>query len=170
MKSQKININIFIFSGILYLSLIYGFLIDENLNYGGHWDWVGSNLSPVNDFSNNFSETLLNYESYGHRHSPVYLIFLSLFLDLGFEIYQVRVIHLHFCILLIVLFYKCLKLKFPNIDRNNLTLLSLVIFLSPTFRTLSIWPDSRLPGLIFFVLSVYFFLKFIKNNNFIYCW
>ena len=35
--------------------------------------------------------------------------------------------------------------------------------MSPTFRSLAIWPDSRLPGLIFFVLTIYFFLKFKKR-------
>ena len=112
MKLKTPSINITIFSGILYLSLIFGFFYGENLNYGAYKDWLGSNITPINDFSNNFFHTLLNYDDYGHRHSPVYLIFLSLFLDLGFDINQVRMIHLHFCILLVVFFYKCLKLKF----------------------------------------------------------
>ena len=170
MKLKTPSINITIFSGILYLSLIFGFFYGENLNYGAYKDWLGSNITPINDFSNNFFHTLLNYDDYGHRHSPVYLIFLSLFLDLGFDINQVRMIHLHFCILLVVFFYKCLKLKFDNINNNHLILLSLVIFLSPTFRSLSIWPDSRLPGLMFFVLTIYFFLKFKKTNNYKYTW
>ena len=65
---------------ILYLTLIFGFYFDENLNSGAQRDWIHTDLSPIIDLSNNFKETLLNYESYGHRHSPVYLIFLSLFL------------------------------------------------------------------------------------------
>ena len=56
------------------------------------------------------------------------------------------------------------------INNNYLFLLSLIIFLSPTFRSLAIWPDSRLPGLIFFVLTIYFFLKFKKKNELKYTW
>jgi len=154
----------------LYITLIIGFIYGENLNYGSYGDWVGANLRPVKDFSNDFTYTFLNYDSYGHRHSPIYLIFLSLFLDLGLDIDQVRFFHLHLCISLIVIFYQCLRLKFNNINNNYLFLLSLIIFLSPTFRSLAIWPDSRLPGLTFFVLSIYFFLKFTHKNEVKYAW
>jgi len=74
-------------------------------------------------------------------------------------------LHMNGCIVFIFLFYHCLKLRFKDIDKFTLQLLSMFIFLSPTFRSLSIWPDSRLPGLIIFVLSIYFFLKFMKNNG-----
>tara|TARA_B110000037_G_C17071322_1_gene486000 strand:+ start:364 stop:1620 length:1257 start_codon:yes stop_codon:yes gene_type:complete len=169
-KLKISNTSIFVFSLFLYLSLIVGFLYNENLNYGSYGDWINSNLEPIKDFSNNFFETFLNYDEYGHRHSPIYLIFLSIFLDLGFTIDVVRIIHLHLSILLIIFFYKCLKLNFDTIDSKYLALLSLVIFLSPTYRSLSIWPDTRIPGLLFFVLTIYFFLKFKKTDNFRYTW
>ena len=161
------SISFFLF---FYLTLIIGFFYGENLNYGSYNDWVSGNHQIIKDFSNNFTYTLLNFDSYGHRHSPVYLIFLSLFIDLGLDFQQVRLVHLHLCISLIVIFYKCLRLVFSNINNNYLVLLSLIIFLSPTFRSLAIWPDSRIPGLIFFVLTIYFFLKFRKTNNPKYTW
>jgi len=154
----------------LYLTLIIGFIYGENLNHGAYGDWIGGNREPIKDFSNNFTYTFLNFDSYGHRHSPVYLIFLSLFLDLGLDLNQIRLVHLHLCISLIIVFYQCLRLLFSNINNNYLFLLSLIIFLSPTFRSLAIWPDSRLPGLIFFVLTIYFFLKFRKTDNLKYTW
>ena len=161
------NVSFFLF---FYLTLLIGFFFSENLNYGSYGDWIGGNREPIIDFSNNFTYTFLNFDSYGHRHSPVYLIFLSLFLDLGLDLKQIRLVHLHLCISLIIIFYQCLKLLFTNINNNYLFLLSLIIFLSPTFRSLAIWPDSRLPGLIFFVLTIYFFLKFRKTNNPKYTW
>ena len=93
-----------------------------------------------------------------------------MFLDLGLDLNQIRFVHLHLCISLIIIFYQCLRLLFTNINNNYLFLLSLIIFLSPTFRSLAIWPDSRLPGLIFFVLTIYFFLKFKKKNELKYTW
>ena len=170
MKLKLSNISIVLFSIFLYLSLIIGFLYNENLNIGAYYDWITVSRKVVIDFSNNFLETLLNYDEYGHRHSPIYLIFLSIFLDLGFTIDITRIVHLHLSILLIFFFYKSLKLNFENIDSRYLAILSLVIFLSPTYRSLSIWPDSRLPGILFFVLTIYFFLKFKKTNNFRYTW
>ena len=167
-KAFSLN-NIFLLF-FFYLTLIIGFIYGENLNHGSYGDWVGANRQPIKDFSNNFTYTFLNFDSYGHRHSPVYLIFLSLFLDLGLDLNQIRLVHLHLCISLIIVFYQCLRLLFSNINNNYLFLLSLIIFLSPTFRSLAIWPDSRLPGLIFFVLTIYFFLKFRKTDNLKYTW
>ena len=167
---QYINLNIgfiynkinYIFFFILYLSLISGFILNEDLNLGSYNDWIGGNEPVIKSFFVGLKETLLSYESFGHRHSPVYLIFLSIFLDLGFSLDSVRLINLHLCLILIYIFYNCLKLNFKEVEKKNLQLLSLVIFLSPTFRSLSIWPDSRLPGLVFFSLSIYFFFKVFK--------
>ena len=170
MKFKFFTVNNIFFLLFLYLTLIIGFIYGENLNYGSYGDWIGANDDLIKNFSNDFTYTFLNFDSYGHRHSPIYLIFLSLFLDLGLDIDQVRFVHLHFCISLIVIFYKCLRLIFTNINKNYLLLLSLIIFLSPTFRSLAIWPDSRIPGLIFFVLTIYFFLKFKITNNIKYTW
>lgn len=170
MNLKNINNNNVLFSLFLYLSLIIGFIIDENLNHGSYYDWAKANILIIEEFSSNFVETFLNYEKLGMRHSPIYLIFLSSFLNLGLDFDQIRFLHMHLSIPLIIIFYKCLKLKFDKINSNTLQLLSLIIFLSPTFRSLSIWPDSRLPGLLFFILSIYFFLKFEKENNLKYAW
>lgn len=147
---------------ILYTSLIIGYIYGENLNYGPYYDWPLNKL-VVNEFSNNLVETLINYEKYTHRHSPVYLVFLSFILDLGISIEFIRIIHLHICLSLIFVFYRCLQLKFKKVDNQYLVILSLVIFLSPSFRSLTIWPDSRIPGLIFFTTSILYFLKFLNG-------
>ena len=160
--SNTKNLLIFL---ILYVSLLLGFLLDENLNFGSYYDWIHVYVPPIQDFANNFYETLIGFEKYGQRHSPFYIIFLSLLLRLGLDLDTVRFLHMNGCIVFIFLFYHCLKLRFKDIDKFTLQLLSMFIFLSPTFRSLSIWPDSRLPGLIIFVLSIYFFLKFLKNND-----
>ena len=170
MKIKFINQYNNIFAFFLYLTLIFGFQIGENLNYGSYNDWNNAASLPIKNFSLNFFDTFLNYDQYGHRHSPVYLIFLSIFLDFGLTFEQIRFLHLHLSIPLIIIFYNCLKLQFNKVDSKYLQLLSLTIFLSPTFRSLSIWPDTRLPGLLFFVLSMYFFLKFKKSASIKYAW
>ena len=164
------NKNIIFTFLILYLSLIFGFYFDENLNFGARGDWIHTDLPPIIDLSNNLKETLLNYESYGHRHSPVYLIFLSLFKKIGIPIDVIRFLHLNLSILLIYIFFKCLSLKFKEIDKTILIILSLCIFLSPTFRSLAIWPSSRIVGLIFFLFSIYEFIKYQQNKSNINLW
>ena len=164
------NIKIILFSTFLYFTLLSGFFLNESLNDGAYKDWLGANLNPIKDFSKNFYETFYNYDKYNHRHSPVYLIFLSTFLRFDFSFETIRLIHLHLSIPLIIIFYKCLSLKFKNIEKSYLILLSLVIFLSPTFRSLSIWPDSRLPGLLFFTITIYFFLKYEETRSEKFIW
>ena len=60
-------------------------------------------------------ETLLNYEKFGHRHSPVYLIFLGVFYEFGFSLDIIRFVHLHISLILVFLFYRCLVFKFEDI-------------------------------------------------------
>lgn len=154
---------------LLYTSLIFGFFINENLNYGSIIDWETNGIA-IKDFSNDLSGTLLNYDTYYHRHSPLYLVFLSFFYKLGLSLDLIRLIHLHLCLSLVLIFYKCLKLKFEYVNREILKILSLIVILSPTFRSISIWPDTRIPGLILFILAVYYFLKFMHSPKYKYVW
>ena len=164
------NIKIIFLSVFLYLTLVSGFFFNESLNGGAYLDWMGSNKSPIEDFSKKFYETLINYDEYGHRHSPTYLIILSSLLRFDLSLEIVRLVHLHLSVFLVLIFYKCLELKFKNVRNSYLFLLSLLIFLSPTFRSLSIWPDSRIPGLLFFTITIYFYLKYEQTSFEKYIW
>jgi hypothetical protein len=53
--SNTKNLLIFL---ILYVSLLLGFLLDENLNFGSYYDWINVYVPPIQDFANNFYETL----------------------------------------------------------------------------------------------------------------
>jgi hypothetical protein len=153
------------FLGIfLYLSLIGGFIFDENSTGGAYNDYL-TNKEIINKFSTNFFETLFNFDKENTRHSPFLYLILSFFKKIGISDFNIRIINLHFLLLIIFLFYKCLRIKFYNYNNLNLYLISLLLFLSPTFRSLSIWPDSRLYGLLFFIISIYFYLNFIKEKD-----
>ena len=165
-KNQNLKFNNFYLFILFYISLVAGFYLGEDLNFGATEDWLRTDFPVIKDLSFDLKNTLLNYESYGHRHSPVYLIFLSLLKNLGISYDALRFFHLNLSILLIYFFYKCLILKFNNVEKSLLIILSLSIFLSPTFRSLAIWPSSRIAGLFFFVLSVYEFLKFQSMKTF----
>ena len=66
---------------------------------------------------------------------------------------------------LLYLFLFVLKVKFPEI-KSLLIILSFSLFLSPPIRALSIWPDSRIYGLLFFIISIYFFIQFDTHKRF----
>ena len=152
---------------ILYLSLLIGFFLNEDSNGGAFLDYKGY-LNIINDFVADFNHTFLNFDKYGERHSPVLIILLSFFYKINIDDSVIRIINLNFSIISIVFFFKCLKIKFKNIENHYLFLISLIFFLSPTFRSLSIWPDSRIYGLHFFIISTFFYLKFLNNNKKVY--
>jgi len=154
----------------LYISLTAGFFFGENLNLGAKPDWYSGDIPVLEAFSTDLKKTFINYDTYGHRHSPVYLIFLSFLKSIGFDLDLIRFIHLNISILLIYFFYKCLLVKFDYIDKNILLVFSFSILLSPTFRSLAIWPDTRIIGLLFFTISILDFLKYLKYRKNIYIW
>jgi len=152
---------------IFYSFFILGFFLNSDPNSGAFGDYQ-NHIRVINDFKNSLIDTLLNYDSYNTRHSPVLYIIISFFYKLNIPDQIIRIFSIHLCLFLPFIFYKCLLTKYPKVNKEILILFSGIILISPTFWSLSIWPDSRLFGLIFFCLSIYYFLKFEfeKENNF----
>ena len=146
---------------ILYFSLIIGFFLNENTLGGSISDYQSQKIISQK-FSENFINTFLNYDKEPHRHSPLLTIILSIFEKYNISDGIIRFINLHFLLLIIFFFKKCLEVKFDNFNKKIVNIISLSILLSPTFRSIAIWPDSRMYCLLFFIISIYFFLKFLK--------
>ena len=162
-----------IFLLILSLSLFVGFYFNEDSSSGGvstdfysTWDYVlviKKNLFINTDWlsSENWTRVL-----------PLHYIILS---QLDAVIPDVKIItdkrdllRLFFCFLSLsipILFYFNLKIKFPNLNKNLLWYLSSIILIIPYFRSSAIWANSHITALIFFLLSILFFLKWDKKNN-----
>ena len=149
--------NLFIF--ILFLSLIIGFMFNENSTGGAYQDYIIHDQIS-NSFVLNFNTTFFNYDELKTRHSPIIPIFFGYFKILNISDFFVRFLNLFNAILLIIIFYKCLRIIFKNIKEIKLFFFCCILFLSPTVRSLAIWPDSHLYGLIFFLISIFYYLKF----------
>lgn len=171
MQKYKLNFNFLhkeiVFFLILYISLLFGFFLSENSTGGAITDYYNQKNISI-DFSNNFLQTFLNYDAYSSRHSPVLIIFLSFFEKMKFQDDIIRLLHLHLCLLLPLIFYKIIKEQNKKDNKYIAIILSGLVFLSPTFRSLSIWPDSRLIGLTVFSLSIFYFIKFLNTKKFIF--
>ena len=157
---------------IIYISLIFsvyfGFFLNENSTGGAQQDYlIHKKISSM--FTSNFITTLMDYENLKTRHSPIIPIYFSLYNFFEIPDVIIRLIHLHSLFFLTIIFYKCVKLKYSPQNKKVIILISLLLLLSPTVRSLAIWPDSHLYGLIFFLISVFWYLKFLINKNkFIY--
>ena len=165
------NFSLFAFISIiiLYISILIGFYYNENSTGGAFNDYY-THKDISKNFADNFLNTLLNFDKTHTRHSPVLLILFSFFERFEINDYIIRLINLHICLILPLIFYKCLKLKFTDVNNNYLVLLSCLIFLSPTFRSLVIWPDSKIWGLLFFCISIYYFLIYNSTKKIKYCY
>ncbi len=153
----------------LYSSLLVGYYLGENSTGGSIPDFK-MKMGVIESFRDDFMNSLLNYDNlFSDRHSPLMSIVLSQILKIGFDMDAVRFLHMHLVLIIILMSYKCFKLKFQKTNRNILILICGAFFLSPTLRSLSIWPDSRLFGLLFFICSTFFYLEFLENKKFKNC-
>ncbi len=150
---------------LLYALLLIGFFLNADPNGGAFTDYQ-NHIFLLNDLKINLINTILDYDKYNTRHSPILYIFISFFYKLNFSDQLIRFISVHLCLLLPLIFYKSLLLKYKNINKNYILLFAGLVFLSPSFWSLSIWPDSRIFGLIFFCLSIFYFLKFENEDHF----
>ena len=171
MKKKYYN-SILNFRYILYtffvVTIFVSFYLDEDSSGGASYDY-----SIIKNFILIFSTNLKsNYEIYNpviNPHLPFYYIILGKlqnFLDLK----SLRYLYALISITLPLIFYKVLKLRFKKQNKNILFLISLIIFLSPYFRSSAIWLTNDNLTLIFLCSSIYFFYKSekFKNNNFYY--
>jgi hypothetical protein len=102
---KKIYINdYFKFYLVLYLSIIIGFILSENSTGGAIIDYLNQKKA-VKDFSNDFLNTLLNYDKYSTRHSPVFNIILSFFEKTPLTDLIIIFFHLHISLTLPFIFF-----------------------------------------------------------------
>ncbi len=154
---------------LLVLSIFLGFYLDENITQGPKHDFTHA-LKQVFQFENNFSYTFFNYDKIENstRISPIFISFIYLLKQILPSLDIFRFLFILLMLFNQIFFYKCLKLLFNknhDVNKKNLFLVSCIIYLSPSFRANIIWPESAMLGLLFFIISVYFFLKFKRHNN-----
>ena len=156
-------------SFVIYLlscfSLLLGLALSENSSGGAKIDF--EYLFPyVEGFTLNLKSGLDSYASNPASviHSPVFYILVSFIYKLISEIIIIKVIYIFLCSFLPFLFFLILKDKF-KFNENILFIFSLIIFLSPYFRSSAIWLLGDNLSLIFFGLSIYYFNKIDELNQ-----
>ncbi len=152
----------FIFISIFcYLSLILGFILNEDSAGGALYDY-NFHLDVRDFFLKDTFDALKNFSDIKSYHSPIFYIFLKYLLFTG-ETFG-RLLFLHISVLIPVIFYFTLKKKISN---NNMLIfyISCFFFLSPYFRSIAIWPGDENLALLFFIFSIYFYFSFFKSDN-----
>lgn len=152
------NLVFFLFS----TSLLIGFYFNEDSSGSGGF---------IADFSNTWGyvealkENILIRPSNWTVHTPLHYILISK-LSILFE--NKTFLRLAFCLISIfmpILFYECLKIKYPNVSNKLLLIFASSILLLPSFRSAAIWANNHMTALIFFLLTTLFYLKWKKKLN-----
>lgn len=153
---------------LILISFIIGFIVGEDTLGGGKHDYL-YHAKYFENFYFDFKETFLNYGSdqinNNVRNSPLFYIFFSLFLHFNLDSFGLKIINL---ILIFPIFYfldKCINIKYQNTPTIIKLYFFSIILLSPTIRTLFSWPYPLIWALTFFLISIYFYLKFEISND-----
>ncbi len=124
-----------------------------------HWMYIQilrENISNLITYELGTDNRLLNY--------PLHHIIIS---QLPFVGSNLKIYLLSFFIVslfLPILFYKCLIIKFPNVNKDKLLNLASIIYLLPAFQYSAIWGNPHITALFFLLFSIYFFLKLEISN------
>jgi hypothetical protein len=163
----KKNVHFFFFI-LSYLSLFYSFYQNE--------DGTGNGASG--DFKVTYAfilalktDLLANPVELSLVHTPLHFIIMA-FLDNFFvSTSSLRLFYCGLTILLPLSFYLSLNQRQPFNNsqlfhnKNSFLILSAIIFILPAFRYTSIWAADLITSLIFFQVSIFFYLKWLQNKT-----
>jgi hypothetical protein len=148
---------------LLSLSLFIGFYYGEDSSgSGGHIADFYNTWELVLRFRENLFIDFTNWIGIFPLHYQI----LSIIQSFAKDQYVLRFLYCLISLIVPYLFYICLKNKFEREDKNLLYVFSLILFLLPSFRSGAIWANSQITGLIFFLLSLLFLIKWSKKKNF----
>ena len=158
--------NIIIIYFFLYFSLLLGFYFNEDFA-GGYVEDYFQRKTMASYFDANFVESFLNYDKFVDKipHSPIFITLFLVLQKITFNEVFAKLINLHLSLLIPYFFYLCLKIKYKIKINDIKILLPSIIFLSPYFRSASIWLADENVSLIFLSFCFYFFLKFENSKK-----
>ncbi len=160
-NSTKISI----FGGLLFLSIIFSYVVSEDTLGGAKHDYY-THENFIYLFADDFINTFKNYPSYEYtRNSPLFYIIFSQLYKLGLDLNTLRHLNIISAFFIVYLFYECLKINFPKVDIFSLQLFSFILFLSPTIRSLTVWPYPIFYAYIFFLVSIKYYLLFQDDKK-----
>ena len=148
---------------ILYLILGFSLFIDLYFNI----DSAGSGGFII-DFKSTWPivENPLGYRAVYDMKFPLHYYIAAVIYNIVGDKEILRIIYCLISLPIPYLFYKCLKIKYTKIDVNNLFLFSLILFLLPSVRSAAVWPNTQITAIIFFLISLFYFLRWEIKKEF----
>ena len=165
MKSKYITISFITFS-ILSVLISFYFRLDitggPSSDHGTHWIFIEQiRLYPFSEFLNiQVGSKAPDGIDSRVLHMPLHhIIVAKIFHFLNEE--EFLFYYFIFSLILPVLFYKMIKIRFSDLNNLNLIALSSIILILPNFQSSAIWGNSHISSLICFLISLHYFEKFL---------
>ncbi len=157
---NKISI---ILSITIFIYFLYGFYVNENSagagGYYGDFKIIWSNLILLKkDLIFNITST-----EYNDSRPPLSYILHILINPLSATKEGFRLSNFIISLLIPILLFFSIRINYKHLDKNLAILLSLIVTLSPYFRTTSYWALGENYGLIFLLLSYLTYVEIEKN-------
>ncbi len=144
-------------------SLIISSIMGENSSGGSKLD-NEITRQFIDNFLISFDNGIKYFINSGQVQSPLFYVLASI-IEKTLGVTFLKYSYLFISSIIPVIFYISLKKKFTGINKNILFLLSLIIFLSPYFRSSAVWVTTDNFAIIFFILSVSKYLDFEEKNT-----
>ena len=139
------------------------YLLEYNINAkdGGatadiqtHWSYIrllSENIRNLLSYELGVEEKILSY--------PLHHIIISQIPIVNSDLKIYLLFYFLFSLTLPILFYRCLILRFPNMNKDNLLGIASIIYILPAFQYSAIWGNPHITALFFLLTSIYFHLK-----------
>ena len=141
----------------LYFTLLISFFLNENSSGGSEKDYFYT-YKYVLAISKDIIYGLKLTATEHPQHFPLNYLLQGTLLKIFKEAYIVKLFFLHISIIIPIIFYKCINLVHQNKEASFI--FSLILFISPYFRSSAVWATTDNLAILFFLLTIFFYLKF----------
>ena len=163
-KQKQINYWACLFGLFAIVSFILGFYLNEiPAGSGGLNGDINYVKKSLNIFNNNDLDIAINLFRESSNRTPLIYTLQKLLNPFFSNIDHYRITVFIISIISPVFLYLAFKLKFNNLDKNLLFILTSIIFLNPFFRNSAFWGLEENYAYLTFFLSLIFFEK-IKSS------
>ena len=125
-----------------------------------HWHYIQilrENLTNLFVYEFGKDHKVLSY--------PLHHVIISQLPIIGSQIKFYLISFFGVSLFLPVLFYKCLIIRFPKVEKIKLLNVASLVYILPAYQYSAIWGNPHITALFFLLFSIYFFLK-LENLNY----
>jgi hypothetical protein len=155
---------------IILFTLFFSFLFKIDISNGGaardiyfHWNYIIALKSGLGVLMQ--KDIFVDVSMEIPHHYPLHHIIVSRFSFLSNDLDNYLNFYFIFSLFLPVLFYFCIDSRFPEVDVRKKIFISSIIYFLPNYQASSIWGNSHITSLFFFLGSLYFLINLEKLKN-----